>query len=196
MRGGCGLRVVGWLHRLNRRPKVREDRREAGWLLIVRALHPLINADCLNLGPSSSVLTILPLQSRVVVGRRRRRGRRILSGMLTRAGIVGILRVYRLVPSTPFRIPVSEEEFSPFSSHGRKRKETGGGGGRRGFSFEICTFRESVVFFFLFFFSFAFERTKDRNIRGYFEDISKLSPIVENINLDKDINVLSRLSFG
>lgn len=175
---------------------MREDRREAGWLLIVRALHPLINADCLNLGPSSSVLTILPLQSRVVVGRRRRRGRRIFSGMLTRAGIVGILRVYRLVPSTPFRIPVSEEEFSPFSSHGRKRKETGGGGGRRGFSFEICTFRESVVFFFLFFFSFAFERTKDRNIRGYFEDISKLSPIVENINLDKDINVLSRLSFG
>lgn len=153
MRGGCGLRVVGWLHRLNRRPKVRE---EAGWLLIVRALHPLINADCLNLGPSSSVLTILPLQPRVV-GRRRRR-RRILSGMLTRAGIVGILRVYRLVSSTIHPPPLpsvpSEEEFSPpwTKEEGNRRRRMG-------------EFRLKFCFFLDFFFFFSSLHSKEREPR-------------------------------
>lgn len=158
MRGGCGLRVVGWLHRLNRRPKVRE---EAGWLLIVRALHPLINADCLNLGPSSSVLTILPLQPRVV-GRRRRR-RRILSGMLTRAGIVGILRVYRLVSSTIHPPPLpsvpSEEEFSPpwTKEEGNRRRRMG--------EFRL-KFASSSIFFF-FFFHLCTRKNENRDTRGY-----------------------------
>lgn len=169
MRGGCGLRVVGWLHRLNRRPKVRE---EAGWLLIVRALHPLINADCLNLGPSSSVLTILPLQPRVV-GRRRRR-RRILSGMLTRAGIVGILRVYRLVSSTIHPPPLpsvpSEEEFSPpwTKEEGNRRRRMG--------EFRL-KFASSSIFFFFFFFIFALERTRIgilEDIRGRNEEVDLL----------------------
>lgn len=147
-------------------------REEAGWLLIVRALHPLINADCLNLGPSSSVLTILPLQPRVV-GRRRRRRRRILSGMLTRAGIVGILRVYRLVSSTIHPPPLpsvpSEEEFSPpwTKEEGNRRRKMG--------EFRL-KFASSSIFFF-FFFIFALERTRIEileDIRGRNEEVDLL----------------------
>lgn len=132
-------------------------REEAGWLLIVRALHPLINADCLNLGPSSSVLTILPLQPRVV-GRRRRRRRRILSGMLTRAGIVGILRVYRLVSSTIHPPPLpsvpSEEEFSPpwTKEEGNRRRR-------------MEEFRLKFCFFLDFFFFFSSLHSKEREPR-------------------------------
>lgn len=148
-------------------------REEAGWLLIVRALHPLINADCLNLGPSSSVLTILPLQPRVV-GRRRRRRRRILSGMLTRAGIVGILRVYRLVSSTIHPPPLpsvpSEEEFSPpwTKEEGNRRRRMG--------EFRL-KFASSSIFFFFFFFIFALERTRTEileDIRGRNEEVDLL----------------------
>lgn len=175
MRGGCGLRVVGWLHRLNRRPKVRE---EAGWLLIVRALHPLINADCLNLGPSSSVLTILPLQPRVV-GRRRRR-RRILSGMLTRAGIVGILRVYRLVSSTIHPPPLpsvpSEEEFSPpwTKEEGNRRRRMG--------EFRL-KFVSSSIFFFFFFSSLHSKERESRYSRIFVEETKK-SIYYDSVSID------------
>lgn len=175
MRGGCGLRVVGWLHRLNRRPKVRE---EAGWLLIVRALHPLINADCLNLGPSSSVLTILPLQPRVV-GRRRRRRRRILSGMLTRAGIVGILRVYRLVSSTIHPPPLpsvpSEEEFSPpwTKEEGNRRRRMG--------EFRL-KFASSSIFFF--FFSSLHSKEREPRYSRIFVEETKKSIYYDSVSID------------
>lgn len=150
-------------------------REEAGWLLIVRALHPLINADCLNLGPSSSVLTILPLQPRVV-GRRRRRRRRILSGMLTRAGIVGILRVYRLVSSTIHPPPLpsvpSEEEFSPPWTKEEENQR------RRMGEFRL-KFASSSIFFF-FFFIFALERTRTEileDIRGRNEEVDLLDSV-------------------
>lgn len=113
---------------------MREDR-GAGWLLIVRALHPLINADCLNLGPSTSVLTILPLQPRVYSRHDEEEEEEedplslslfLSVGMLTRAGIVGILRVHRFyLPSRTY--PMSGI-FSSFVDEGRGKRTRGEGG--------------------------------------------------------------------
>lgn len=96
--------------------------------------------------------------------------------MLTRAGIVGILRVYRLVSSTirppPLPSVPSEEEFSPpwTKEEGNRRRRMG--------EFRL-KFASSSIFFF-FFFIFALERTRTEileDIRGRNEEVDLLDSV-------------------